>query len=329
MMLNSKYIILLGLLLNTFIFLGGCSIHAPKIERVDQFENKLALTNNSLYPGLGDIYNFMNEQHHANPETTQLFSIGKTTNNKLTIPLIRIGFLQENPSKKYLVVAGTHGDEAAPVAASNYLIQSLLQPQTLKNLINRKITMDIIPVHNPKGYLENQRENENGIDINRNFPFGNVETKPEAETEALISLINSQNYTASLFFHSANEKKYENLVRIPIEYNKTGSKALQTKYDKEILKLSNIIIEGGNKTTPEIPWHNSSEMVDVTGIASDWCVSGLLEKEYSTLVKQECKYPHPSVTIELCYPKQPIQKQRIDSEQQELLNIVLNVINKF
>lgn len=318
-----------ALLLSTLLFLGGCSNHKPEIVRIDQFVNTLAVTEDPLYPGLGDIYNFMNELHYSNSRITELYNIGITNKNKLTIPLIRIGFLEGAPTKRYLIVAGTHGDEAAPVAGVNYLIQNLLQPQILTNLINKKIVLDIIPVHNPEGYLENQRENDNGIDVNRNFPFGNVDVKQEVETKALVSLINTQNYTASLFFHSANEKKYENLVRLPIEYNKTGTKALQTVYEEEVLKLNNIIIEGGNKTAPEIPWHSSSDMVDVTGIASDWCVSGFLEKEYSSLVKQECKYPHPSVTIELCNPKQPIQKQRIESEQQELLNIVLNVINKF
>ncbi len=329
MMTKNKYLIISGLVLNTLLFFWGCSNQSPKMVKVDQFVNTLGVTNNSLYPGLGDIYNFMNEQHHATPKVTELYNIGKTDKNNLTIPLIRIGFIEDNPSRRFLIVAGTHGDEAAPVSAVIYLIKNLFQPQTLTNLINKKVALDIIPVHNPEGYLENQRENDNGIDINRNFPFGNVEVKQEAETKALISLINSENYTVSLFFHSANEEKYENLVRIPIEYNRTGSKALNTIHEEEVLKLSSLICEGGNKTSPEVPWHSSSKMVNVTGIASDWCVSGLLKKEYTMLVKQECNNPHPSATIELCYPKQPIQKERIESEQQELLNIVLNIINKF
>lgn len=328
-MLKNRILILSALLLNTLIFLGGCSNHKTNMDRVDQFVNTLAVSSNNLYPVLGDVYNFLNEQHKTRPMATELYEIGKTKKNNLTIPLIRLGYLQENPSKKYLIVAGTHGDEAVPVVALNSLIQQLLQPQLLNDLTSKKVTLDIIPVHNPEGYLENQRENDNGLDINRNFPFGKVEVKQEAETKALVSLINSQNYTASLYFHSANEKKYENLVRIPIEYNKTGTKALQTEYEKAILKLSDIIIEGGNKTTPVIPWHSSSEMVNATGIVSDWCVSAFLKKEYTPFVKQECKYPHPSATIELCYPKQPTQKQRIESEEQELINIVLNVINKF
>ena len=244
------------------------------------------------------------------------------------IPLIRLGYLPENRSKTFLVVAGTHGDEAAPVVSINYLIEQILKPKQLLELFNNKIAIDIIPVHNPEGYLENQRENDNGIDINRNFPFGNVNVNQEQETDALVSLINIQNYTASLFFHSANESKYENLVRVPIEYNKTGTKALRTHYEEALVQLSNLVIEGGNITAPEIPWHSSSEMVDVTGIASDWCMSGALKKEYNSLIKDECKQPHPSVTIELCYPKQPLEKERIESEQEELKNIVLNIISK-
>lgn len=297
--------------------------------KVNQFEHHLGSTANSLYPGLGDIYNFLNEKHNAWPMETALFEIGKTKKNNLAIPLIRLGYLPENRAKSFLIVAGTHGDEAAPVVSINYLIEQVLKPKQLLELYNNKIAIDIIPVHNPEGYLENQRENDNGIDINRNFPFGNVKVKKEQETDALVSLINTQNYTASLFFHSANESKYENLVRVPVEYNKTGIKALQTDYEEAVLHLSNVVMEGGNIIAPEIPWHSSSEMVDVTGIASDWCMSGALKKEYNSLIKDKCKHSHPSLTIELCYPKQPLEEARVESEKEELKNIVLNVISKF
>ncbi len=329
MILKHKYLLIKPLLLSTLLFFGGCSIQKSEIVKVNKFAHKLEPTNNNLYPGLADIYDYMNELYKTYPKSTALYDIGRTHKNNFIIPLIRIGYLQENSTVKYLIVAGTHGDEAAPVSATINLFHQLLQAKVLTKLINKKITVDIIPVLNPEGYLENQRENDNGIDINRNFPFGNVEVKQESETKALISLINSQNYKASLFLHSANDKKYENLVRIPIEYNRTGSSALQPDYEDKVLRLSSIIIEGGNKTNPYIPYHSSSEMTNVTGIASDWCMSGVLKKKYRSLIKMKCKYPHPSVTIELCYPKQPLNKQRIESEQGELLNIVLNVINKF
>ncbi len=323
------YIIILGLIMNTLLFIGGCSNQKTNKVLIEQFAHKQASSKNNIYPLLGDIYNFLNEQHIANPKETALFDIGKTNKNNLTIPLIRIGFLQANPEKKILIVAGTHGDEAAPVAALNYVIENLLESQMLTMLVNNKIAIDFVPVHNPEGYLENQRDNDNGIDVNRNFPFGNINPVKEVETSAIVRLVNEEDYTVSIFLHSANEINYENLVRIPVEYEKTGIKALQEQYKKEVERLCDIIIEGGNMSSPEIPWHSSSDMVNVTGLASDWCMSGFLTSEHTSFVQEACKHSHPSVTIELCYPKQPLEKQRIELELEELLNIVMSVINKF
>ncbi len=316
-------------MLNSLPFLIGCSNRNPEIKKVNQFISNKGGAASRLYPEMGDVYNFLNEQHLTHPEETALYEIGETQKNNLPIPLIQLGYISGTPSKSILIVAGTHGDEAAAVVAVNYLIKTMLQPDQIATLISKRLLLDIVPVHNPEGYLENQRENDNGIDINRNFPFGNVEAKQEAETKALVALVNKHHYDASIFLHSANEIKYENLVRVPLEYTKVGTSAFPKEYRIELLRLSRIIIDGGNKTAPEIPWHSSSEMVDVTGIASDWCMSGFMTKEFKKLIKKACVNPHPSVTIELCYPKQPMEKQRLVLEQQELYNIVMNVINKF
>ena len=196
-------------------------------------------------------------------------------------------------------------------------------------MIKNKITIDFIPVHNPEGYLENQRDNKKGINLNRNFPYGNVKVQMEPETKAIVNLINTINYNASLFLHSANEDKYENLVRTPIELNKLGPKALKQENQKDLIQLQNIVIKAGNSRNPDILWHSSSEMVDLPGIASDWCESGFVKKEYTPDYIETCKKSHPSLTIELCFPKQPMDEERLISEKQELYTIITALVNKF
>ena len=95
-------------------------------------------------------------------------------------------------------MAGTHGDEASGVEALVYIMNRMLTlDETTKHSLRRKgVTIYFVPVHNPDGFAANQRENGNDVDLNRNFPFGYTYTESEPETEALVSLINTINFSA-------------------------------------------------------------------------------------------------------------------------------------
>lgn len=308
--------------------IGGCTSRLIPLKEVKEFKHG-ATDEGGLYLSLDGVYSFLNQIHQTHTLHTRLYEIGKSSQLFRSISMIRIGYTKEEAESRFLIVAGTHGDEAASVAAVIYSIQQLLEQGNVQILEQRKIAVDFIPVHNPYGYIENQRENGNGIDLNRNFPFGNVASKMEPETKAVVNQINRTQYKASIFLHSGNEVEYENLVRVPVEFGKLGVKVIHSVNSKEILRLKDIIVTAGNQKENLVKWHSSSNMVNVPGLASDWCVSSFIKASNLPNAFKLCRNSHPSVTIELCYPKQPVNKERLNEEKQELFRIILKMINDF
>ncbi len=308
------------------ILLAGCSDNANMIKKVKSFDCDNTDTLH-LYPVIDELYSQLNKTHNRFRENTELFKIGRSARLHKPIPMIRVGYSGEDTELRFLIVAGTHGDEAAPVTALLYFLTRFLDEKNGQELNARKISVDIIVVHNPDGYVENERENGNGIDLNRNFPFGNIQKQPEPETKAMMNLINSYNYKASLFLHSGNEDTYENLVRVPIENNKQGAGVFYPSESAELIRLRDMIIDAGNSADP--PWHSSSGLVDAPGIASDWSMSGFMKKEWIRAGTETCLNPHPSVSLEICSPKQPLDEERLKREKEELYGILYRVIYNF
>ncbi|WP_082063573.1 M14 family zinc carboxypeptidase [Draconibacterium sediminis] len=308
------------------IMLTGCSDHTNRIKKVQSFECDDTYTLN-LYPVIDELYARLNRIHKNFPGNTELFRIGRSARLHKPIPLIRIGYTGEDTESRFLIVAGTHGDEAAPVTALLYFMARFLDEGNGQKISVQKISVDIILIHNPDGYIENERENGKGIDLNRNFPFGSIEKQPEPETVALINLINQNKYKASLFLHSGNENIYENLVRVPIENNKLGQGAFYSSGNAALTRLRDMIIAAGGSAEP--PWRSSSEMVNSPGIASDWCTSGFMMEELIPIGTKTCLNPHPSVTLEICSPKQPLNEGKLKREEEELYGILNRVIYDF
>ncbi len=100
--------------------------------------------------------------------------------------------------KTYVMVLGAiHGDEASSASVVESFATVVARSDVVKDM-----TVIVIPVVNPDGLRSRTRTNDNGVDINRNFPATNwkAETKrtryypgekpsSEPETRALIQLI--------------------------------------------------------------------------------------------------------------------------------------------
>lgn len=109
---------------------------------------------------------------------------------------------KENYDKKILIIGVFHGDEPQ----GEYFINSFLA----KKPISKKNTIYFIPKLNPSG----KRKNNNGIDLNRNFPtknwektenndyFGGERPNSEKETQFLVELINENIFDAIITIHS-------------------------------------------------------------------------------------------------------------------------------
>lgn len=113
-----------------------------------------------------------------------------------------------------LFVGGVHGDEPEGVRLAQEFLKWLSEteeksPETILH------SWILIPCLNVDGYLRNTRTNDNGVDLNRNFPakdwsseakapryYPGPQPASEAETQALVSLIKAEKPRLIVHFHS-------------------------------------------------------------------------------------------------------------------------------
>lgn len=112
----------------------------------------------------------------------------------------------ENYDKTVLIIGVFHGEEPQ----GDYLINKYLKTDLSK--IKNKLV--IIPCLNPDGMAKNQRQNSNGIDLNRNFPtknwkitdkkeyFGGTSPASEIETKFMIEVLGKYKFDAILSIHA-------------------------------------------------------------------------------------------------------------------------------
>lgn len=108
--------------------------------------------------------------------------------------------------KTVLIIGVFHGEEPQ----GEYLIEQYLKT----DLSNIKNKLFIIPCLNPDGKSKNQRQNSNGVDLNRNFPtknwkitgrkeyFGGNEPESEIETKFMVEILKDYKFDAILSIHA-------------------------------------------------------------------------------------------------------------------------------
>jgi hypothetical protein len=277
------------------------------------------------YPSLREIYYLLNRWKDAFPEQVTLFTVGESEKYENPIPMIRIG--RNKPIRyKLLLIGGIHGDEAIGVKATLYIIHKILRSAEIDQQLLQNVQLDIIPVLNVDGYNDNSRVNGNGVNINRNFPFGQEVKNLQIETRAIMKLTEIVKYNLSIFFHSANEPKYENVIRVPIEYHRIGLKYFSPEFKKSVLSFLDVILKSLNYKNISHSWEIHSDYVNVAGIGSDWIMAPLLKSDSIKIFYQSHENPHFSFNIELCYPKQPIDTLKIKTEEQEAYRIIKTII---
>ena len=124
----------------------------------------------------------------------------------------KITFLEtENEAfdKKVLIIGVFHGEEPQ----GEYLINRFIE----KDLAQIKNKLYFVPCLNPDGRSRNQRQNSNGIDLNRNFPtkdwritsrkeyFGGNEPNSEIETQFMVNILNEHKFDFILSIHAPFE----------------------------------------------------------------------------------------------------------------------------
>lgn len=130
----------------------------------------------------------------------------KTVNSRENNPIILLETTNQNFNKTILIIGVFHGEEPQ----GEYLIEQFLKTDLSK--IKNKLF--IVPCLNPDGKKKNQRQNSNGIDLNRNFPtknwkytekkeyFGGKEPASEIETKFMMEILNNYRFDAILSIHA-------------------------------------------------------------------------------------------------------------------------------
>jgi protein MpaA len=130
---------------------------------------------------------------------------------------------------RVLVIGCIHGDETAGMRVARRLIDAVAP---------RRVELQVIPTLNPDGVAAGTRGNADGVDLNRNFPFGwrplggleysGPHPLSEPESRAAVDLIRRTRPEITVWFHqpfglidrsggdTAIERRYAQLVHLPL-----------------------------------------------------------------------------------------------------------------
>ncbi len=111
-----------------------------------------------------------------------------------TCPIIKLSWKSSQEFPRILLSAGIHGDEPAGPHAVLSLLESWAPSGTPKI---QELNLDILPLINPSGFLNKTRENQFGIDLNREFAKGH----PSKEIRLLMDFLRNRTYDISIEFH--------------------------------------------------------------------------------------------------------------------------------
>ena len=138
-----------------------------------------------------------------------MLKVVKTAQTKENNTITLYETTNENFDKTILLVGVFHGEEPQ----GNYLINKYIKTD-LSHIKNKLV---IIPCLNPDGMAKNQRQNANGIDLNRSFPtqnwkvttrkeyFGGNKPASEIETRFMMEVLENYKFDAILSIHAPFE----------------------------------------------------------------------------------------------------------------------------
>jgi len=163
-----------------FITFSGCIEKEQKPHVEGLLTPELQLDHPSILPDWndGDYHDYydtsemLNDFNDRFPDLVDVFSIGKSVLGK-DIWCIRITNENNYEVKSSCLIDGCiHGNEWEAGEACLYLTEYLLinfdNNATITQILNTS-TIYIVPLLNPDGRRSNERWNDNGVDLNRNF----------------------------------------------------------------------------------------------------------------------------------------------------------------
>lgn len=164
----------------------------------------------SGYPALEDIEADLQTWAQQYPNLCRLYQVGTST---LARPIL-VMQITDNPlveefEPEFKYVANMHGDEAIGQEMAMRFIEHLLTSYGIDPGITALVDstdIHVLPIMNPDGYVDHDRYNTAGYDLNRNFPSpthpaGN-EPPLQPETMAVMDWTAAHNFVLSAGLHS-------------------------------------------------------------------------------------------------------------------------------
>lgn len=202
---------------------GGFELYGPKglrkfLERNNadfyQLEKQSSLIR-SKYPTPEDIEKNLKAIAKANPSITNLYSIGKSTNNRdLWVMKLSKNAKVDDGRPEFKYVANMHGDEIVGREVMVRFIKDLTdnygKDTRITNLLD-KFQIHILVSMNPDGAAVATRYNGRGVDLNRDFPdFSTADNQDTAnkrapETQAVMKWQGQHKFRLSANFHGGAE----------------------------------------------------------------------------------------------------------------------------
>jgi len=160
------------------------------------------------------------------PNLCQLQSIGKSVLGRdLWFVKISDQVAIEETEPEFKYISSMHGDEPVGMELCLYFIRHLLENYGRDSRITWLVDETeiwVMPLMNPDGYIARRRWNENGIDLNRNFPDriddpNNSIVGRQVETQAVMNFGFNHSFVLSANFHTGVL-----VVNYPYDSNSTG-----------------------------------------------------------------------------------------------------------
>jgi len=276
------------------------------LENVTEVEDHKRMKRQS-WPSNDDMYNRMQTLATNYPHLTNLFSIGKSVSG-VELMVLEIsnnpGDRTENkPDFKY--IANMHGDEVVGRELCMKFMELVLTNYGTDPAITRLVTdthMFIMPTMNPDGFARGRRANNNGYDLNRNFPdqFRDPNNSPngrQPETQAIMNWIQDPQYKFAL---SANFHGGALVANYAYDCNAQGQSGRYTPTpdDDLFVKISTVY------SILNPPMYRSTSFKDgITNGAAWYCLfGGMQDWNY---VYEDCF----EITLEVSNSKTPPYSQ--------------------
>jgi hypothetical protein len=169
------------------VLLTGC-IQEEQESGLEDVQPEIQLDQSSILPDWedGEYHDYyetmdvLNEFQIKYPDLVNVFSIGESVLGK-DIWCIRITNEKNTQAKLSCLIDGCiHGEEweagEACLYLAEYLLTNFQNNETVTNILNTS-EIYIIPIINPEGRQKSEHENDNSVDLNRNFDifFGRLQ----------------------------------------------------------------------------------------------------------------------------------------------------------